>query len=183
MIDAQSNFYLGLNMDLLLSAIEHEQKQGEEYLDDIFYESDYAFDWAPSPGLDDGDEYIKLLQESWTCAFENSGYDWEMVVKPKQSVYKLKSQVRQFRNSYDYGRSLHRQTGKCCSEIILLSLVCFKYNLTTEHDFVRHMCAYLRAQYQLWKNKKDSVIRTTMLNKFGRYDQVLKKNIGENLID
>ena len=178
MIDAQTNFYLGLNMDLLLDAIEQ-----SEYIDDVFYESDYMFDWSSSPGLDDGDEYMKLLQESWTCAFENSDYDWEMVVKPKQSVYKLKNQVRQFRNSYDYGKRLHPETGKCSCEIILLSLLCYKYDWTTENEFVANMCAYLRAQYQMWRNKKDSTARTTMLDKFGRYDRVLKKNLGENLID
>ena len=174
-------FYLGHTMDLLLDAI---QFQKDEKLDEVFFDSDMdLYGSESSPGLHKEESYLELLHEAWCQAFEQCDQRWDDVRKPAMSLYKLKREVRRFRNEYEYGNEMHRETGKCCAEVILMSLLFFTKTVEKDDQFVKNMVQYLRAQYQMWKGKKDTDIRKSMLNKFCRYNKVIKKNLGEIIID
>ncbi len=125
--------------------------------------------------------YIQELAAKWTAAFQKTVY-YDMIDPPLSSLYKLKNMVKAYKE--DNAGTLHKSTGKCSSEVILMSLI-FKgqFNVPNSEWLLDKLREYLEHEYKRWASKKESTARTTTLIKFKRYHDALFINTGLRIIE
>lgn len=174
-------------MDLLLTAIEQTTHPND--LDSVFNDTDY--DFTEIPWVQDSPVKDPTVQDTAVQCKEIVDYcadyrlalftdDFNLFRAPYVPHYKMKRLVSSFRQIHGSAQ-LHRETGKCSSAVILVSLVQHTVGIDDVKGFTANMFKFFRWEYNYWNNKKKSDVRKTMLTKYARYNKVLKTNCGQSI--
>lgn len=95
------------------------------------------------------------------------------------NAYRLKRAVRNHKGRCKC-QQIHKETGKCSSNLILSTLLHAHRDMIEDYDFLMmHLANQRHEEYHYWRDRRETVARTTFMNKLKRYNKVLKYNLGD----
>jgi len=95
----------------------------------------------------------------------------------KFQSYKLKRMIRRHR-AYCNCEVIHRQTGKCSSNLIMSTLLHAHRDTIDDYEFLMtHLANQRNEEYMYWRDRRETAARNAYMGRLKRYDKVFKYNL------